>query len=91
MKRDQRFEVRVSKDELHRYKVCASECRMSLADWARNRLNENRDYSENARGLVEIATNMQTNLNKIYAGIDIGVQLDNLQEGVNQLWQFLKK
>ena len=91
MKRDQRIEVRVSKDELYRYRLCAYECNMTLADWARNRLNENRNYSENARGLVEIAANMQTSLNKICAGIDIGVQLDNLQKGVNQLWQFSKK
>ena len=91
MKRDQRIEIRVSKEELAGFKRRANKCNMSFADWARNRLNESRDYSENARGLVEIAANMQTSLNKIYAGIDTGAQLDNLQEGVNQLWQFLKK
>ena len=84
-------EIRVSEEELNFYKYLANRCNMSLADWARNRLNENRDFIENAPVLVQIISNMQTNINKIYAGIDTGEQLYELQEGVNKLWQFLKK
>ncbi len=91
MKKNKRFEIRVSADELNSYKAYANKCKMSPSDWARNKLNENRGYTENAPALAKIAADMQTNLNKISAGIDVTVQLDNLQKGVEQLCQFLKK
>ena len=91
MKRDKKLEIRVSEEELNRYKGYANECNMSFADWVRNRLDENRSYTENAPALAKIATDMQTNINKIYAGIDVEMQLDDLNKGVKQLWQFLKK
>lgn len=91
MKRDQRFEIRVTQEELNYYKSCASMCNISVADWTRNRLNEKRSYSENAPVLAGIITRMQTDINKAINRIDLDECLNNLLGEVKELWQFLKK
>jgi hypothetical protein len=91
MKRDKRIEIRVTQEELKYYKSCADKSNMPLSNWARNKLDANREYSENAPELAKIITSIQTDINKAINKIDLDESLDNLLIGVSELWQFLKK
>lgn len=91
MKRDKRFETRVTQEELYYYKSCADRSNMPLSDWVRNRLNVDRKYIEYAPELAKIITSMQTDINKAMNRIDLDKSLNNLLIGVSELWQFLKK
>ena len=85
MKRDKRIEIRVTQEELKYYKSCADKSNMPLSDWARNRLNVDREYIEYAPELAKIITNMQTDINKAINKIDLDESLNSLSRGVNEL------
>ena len=91
MAKKERIEIRVSKEEQEYYKSCADRYNMSLSDWARNRLNENRSYAEYAPVLAGIITRMQTDINKAQSNIDFDESMNSLWRGVEELWRFLRK